>query len=110
MEYCSGGELFDYIVKKERLAEPEARHFFRQIVCAIAYIHGAGYAHRDIKPENLLLTDELQIKLIDFGLCAAPSAGISQAALMTCCGSPAYAAPELIQGRPYLGNEVDIWR
>ncbi|VDK82068.1 unnamed protein product [Litomosoides sigmodontis] len=108
MEYCSGGEMFDYIVKKERLEESEARHFFRQLVQAIAYVHSMGFAHRDLKPENLLLTEDLQLKLIDFGLCAKPPLGLSQF-LHTCCGSPAYAAPELIQGLPYKGHQVDIW-
>uniref|UniRef100_A0A914I648 non-specific serine/threonine protein kinase n=1 Tax=Globodera rostochiensis TaxID=31243 RepID=A0A914I648_GLORO len=108
MEYCNGGEMFDYIVKKERLTEPEARHFFRQLVQAIAYIHSMGFAHRDLKPENLLLTHEQQLKVIDFGLCARPLKGLG-AVLETCCGSPAYAAPELIQNNCYFGNEADIW-
>lgn len=108
MEYCSGGELFDYIIKKDRLPEPEARHFFRQIVSALAYVHHMGFAHRDLKPENLLLTQELQLKLIDFGLCANPESGLRNV-LETCCGSPAYAAPELIKGESYFGNEADIW-
>ncbi|EFO27749.1 CAMK/CAMKL/MELK protein kinase [Loa loa] len=108
MEYCSGGEMFDYIVKKERLEESEARHFFRQLVQAIAYVHSMGFAHRDLKPENLLLTEDLQLKLIDFGLCAKPELGLCDF-LHTCCGSPAYAAPELIQGLPYKGHQVDIW-
>ncbi|TMS39822.1 hypothetical protein L596_006293 [Steinernema carpocapsae] len=50
MEYCSGGELFDYIVRKNRLEESEARHFFRQLVQAMAYVHASGFAHRDLKP------------------------------------------------------------
>ncbi|VDO95067.1 unnamed protein product, partial [Soboliphyme baturini] len=108
VEYCSGGELFDYIIKKDRLPEPEARHFFRQIVSALAYVHDQGYAHRDLKPENLLLTENLQVKLIDFGLCAQPEKGVN-GMLETCCGSPAYAAPELIAGDPYFGNEADVW-
>ncbi|WKY04281.1 hypothetical protein Q1695_005347 [Nippostrongylus brasiliensis] len=107
MEYCSGGEMFDYIVRKERLEESEARHFFRQLVQAMAYVHSMGYAHRDLKPENLLLTEDLHLKVIDFGLCAKPSSLARP--LDTCCGSPAYAAPELIAGKAYLGNEADIW-
>lgn len=94
-EYCNGGEMFDYIVKKERLEEPEARHFFRQLVQAIAYVHSMGFAHRDLKPENLLLKEDLSLKLIDFGLCAKPRHGLSKP-LETCCGSPAYASPELV--------------
>ncbi|KAI1726379.1 protein kinase domain-containing protein [Ditylenchus destructor] len=106
--YCNGGEMFDYIVKKERLEESEARHFFRQLVQAIAYVHSVGYAHRDLKPENLLLKEDLQLKVIDFGLCARPKYGLSHK-LQTCCGSPAYAAPELIQSTAYFGNEADVW-
>lgn len=108
MEYCNGGEMFDYIVRKERLSESEARHFFRQLVQAVAYIHHMGFAHRDLKPENLLLTSDLQLKVIDFGLCAKPINGLNRP-LETCCGSPAYAAPELIKNHGYYGNEADIW-
>ncbi|XP_010280183.1 PREDICTED: maternal embryonic leucine zipper kinase [Phaethon lepturus] len=108
LEYCPGGELFDYIVSKDRLSEEEARVFFRQIVSAIAYVHSQGYAHRDLKPENLLIDEEHNLKLIDFGLCAKPKGGLDYH-LNTCCGSPAYAAPELIQGKAYIGSEADIW-
>ncbi|XP_021236938.1 maternal embryonic leucine zipper kinase isoform X1 [Numida meleagris] len=108
LEYCPGGELFDYIVSKDRLSEEEARAFFRQIVSAIAYVHSQGYAHRDLKPENLLIDEEHNLKLIDFGLCAKPKGGLDYR-LNTCCGSPAYAAPELIQGKAYIGSEADIW-
>jgi len=108
LEYCPDGELFDYIVERDRLTEDEARHFFRQIVAAVAYIHNKGFAHRDLKPENLLLDEDQQLKLIDFGLCAKPKGGMSSH-LETCCGSPAYAAPELISGKCYLGSEADIW-
>lgn len=108
LEYCPGGELFDYIVAKDRLSESEARFFFRQIIAALAYIHSKGYAHRDLKPENLLLDDNQCLKLIDFGLCAKPHGGMDNL-LSTCCGSPAYAAPELICGKNYLGAEADLW-
>ncbi|RUS79320.1 hypothetical protein EGW08_012938, partial [Elysia chlorotica] len=108
LEYCPEGELFDYIVSKDRLEEDEARIFFRQIISAVAYIHKTGFAHRDLKPENLLLDDNQNIKLIDFGLCAKPQGGM-ESHLATLCGSPAYAAPELIAGRQYLGSEADLW-
>ncbi|XP_061131346.1 maternal embryonic leucine zipper kinase [Syngnathus typhle] len=108
LEYCPGGELFDYIIAKDRLSEEETRVFFRQIVSAMAYVHSQGYAHRDLKPENLLIDGDHNLKLIDFGLCAKPKGGLGYE-LMTCCGSPAYAAPELIQGKAYIGSEADVW-
>ncbi|KAM4603479.1 maternal embryonic leucine zipper kinase [Polymixia lowei] len=108
LEYCPGGELFDYIIAKDRLSEEETRVFFRQIVSALAYVHSQGYAHRDLKPENLLIDEYHNLKLIDFGLCAKPKGGLGYE-LMTCCGSPAYAAPELIQGKAYIGSEADVW-
>ncbi|XP_031416153.1 maternal embryonic leucine zipper kinase [Clupea harengus] len=108
LEYCPGGELFDYIIAKDRLSEEETRVFFRQIVSALAYVHSKGYAHRDLKPENLLIDEDHNLKLIDFGLCAKPKGGLGDE-LMTCCGSPAYAAPELIQGKSYIGSEADVW-
>ncbi|XP_018909205.1 maternal embryonic leucine zipper kinase [Bemisia tabaci] len=108
IEYCSGGELFDHIVEKNRLSEMESRSFFRQILSAVAYLHSLGYAHRDLKPENVLLDHDQTLKLIDFGLCAKPIGGLD-VQLLTSCGSPTYAAPELIQGKKYLGPEVDVW-
>lgn len=108
LEYCSGGELFDHIVEKSKLSESESRRFFRQIVSAVAYLHSLGYVHRDLKPENVLLDKDQNLKLIDFGLCAKPKGGM-QSPLYTSCGSPAYAAPELILGNKYLGSEIDIW-
>uniref|UniRef100_A0A8D0TEM9 Maternal embryonic leucine zipper kinase n=1 Tax=Sus scrofa TaxID=9823 RepID=A0A8D0TEM9_PIG len=108
LEYCPGGELFDYIISQDRLSEGETRIVFRQIVSAVAYVHSQGYAHRDLKPENLLFDEYHKLKLIDFGLCAKPK-GNKDYHLQTCCGSLAYAAPELIQGKSYLGSEADVW-
>jgi len=60
LQYCPGGELFDYIVAKDRLSEDEARVCFRQIVSAVAYVHEQGYAHRDLKPVSLLSLHQCQ--------------------------------------------------
>lgn len=70
LEYCSGGELFDYLVSKRRLSEPEVRIIMRDLFNVLLYIHEKGFAHRDLKPENILLDEKRKIKLIDFGLAA----------------------------------------
>lgn len=70
LEYVPNGELFDYILKNNRLQEDEARKFFRQLVTAISYIHNHNICHRDIKPENLLLDKDMNLKISDFGLSA----------------------------------------
>ena len=62
MEYCEGGELFNYIVKNKRLSEEESAYFFYQIINGIEYIHSKGVAHRDLKPENLLIGKKKNIK------------------------------------------------
>ncbi|OWA50693.1 Maternal embryonic leucine zipper kinase [Hypsibius exemplaris] len=108
MEHCVNGELFEYLMQNDRLPEKDARAFFRQVVSAVAFLHNNGCAHRDLKPENILLDGEHGVKLIDFGLAARPRGGL-ETLLDTCCGSPAYVAPELIIGDPYNGAEADIW-
>lgn len=108
IEYCPGGELLDHIVQRQRLTEKDSRTFFRQILSAVAYLHHLGYAHRDLKPENVLLDRNQNLKLIDFGLCAKPEGGL-ESQLQTSCGSPNYAAPEVIKGKQYYGSETDVW-
>lgn len=106
MEYVSGGELFDFIVSRGRLPPDEARQFFHQIVSGIEYCHYHKIVHRDLKPENLLLDSDNNIKLADFGLSNVAHDGDF---LRTSCGSPNYAAPEVISGNLYAGAEVDVW-
>jgi len=106
MEYASGKELFDYIVLKQRLNESEACRFFQQIVSGIEYLHRLRIVHRDLKPENLLLDNKKEIKIADFGLSNLYTKG---ELLKTACGSPCYAAPEMIAGKKYSGLMVDIW-
>ena len=106
MDYCEGGELFDYIVKKERLKEEEAAYFFYQIINALEYIHSKGIVHRDLKPENLLLKGDNILKIIDFGLSNYFN---GKKLLITPCGSPCYASPEMVSGNKYNGFDIDIW-
>ena len=91
-EYAKGGELFDYIVSRQRLSEIEACRFFQQIVSGVEYMHKLGIVHRDLKPENLLLDENAWIKIIDFGLSNTYKEG---ECLKTACGSPCYTAPEV---------------
>ena len=106
MEYCKGGELFDYIVKKKRLLEKEACIFFQQIINGVEYLHSQGIIHRDLKPENLLLNEKNQIKISDFGLSTFFS---KNNLLQTACGTPSYAPPEMLEGQQYNGEAADIW-
>ncbi|KAF6020125.1 hypothetical protein EB796_021567 [Bugula neritina] len=106
MEFVSGGELFEYIVKNGKLKEHEARKFFQQIISGVDYCHRHMVVHRDLKPENLLLDQNLNVKIADFGLSNVMTDGEF---LRTSCGSPNYAAPEVISGKLYAGPEVDIW-
>ncbi|KAI9334573.1 kinase-like domain-containing protein [Obelidium mucronatum] len=106
MEYASGGELFDYIAQQCQQDENMARLYFRQVVSAINYCHHNSIIHRDLKPENLLLDKNGNIKIIDFGF---GNTFHRDRTLDTYCGSPYYAAPEMVKGIPYTGPEVDIW-
>ncbi|XP_049824727.1 uncharacterized protein LOC109605697 isoform X4 [Aethina tumida] len=105
-EYASEGEIFDHLVAKGRMHEPEARRIFNQIVSAVSYCHSQGIVHRDLKAENLLLDHNMNIKLADFGFSNQFTEG---SLLSTWCGSPPYAAPELFQGLKYDGPKADIW-
>lgn len=105
IEYA-GNELFDYIVQRDKMSEHEARRFFQQIISAVDYCHRHKIVHRDLKPENLLLDEHLNVKIADFGLSNIMTDGNF---LKTSCGSPNYAAPEVISGKLYAGPEVDVW-
>jgi len=108
LEYCSGGELFDYIVSKSRLSEAESQRIISSLIEVLAFIHSNGFAHRDLKPENILFDSKQRIKLIDFGL-AGQAKDNPQLLLKTCCGSPCYASPELLSGSIYSGPLADVW-
>ena len=123
MEYAEGGELFDYIIKKDHLSEDEARHIYHQIIDAIDYMHQMGICHRDLKPENILFdSTHTNIKIIDFGLSNLYYTNLNpfndaqssyeecdRDLLETPCGSPGYAPPEMVLGFSYNGLLTDIW-
>ena len=107
MENIEGGELFSYINSNGPLVEEKARIWFVQLLSAVDYCQGNFLVHRDVKPENILIDLKTgNVKLIDFGFANFFS---NTSFLSTYCGSPFYAAPEVIQGIPYVGPEVDIW-
>ncbi|KFD52388.1 hypothetical protein M513_06769, partial [Trichuris suis] len=106
MEYASGGELYDYVNNFGPLSEAEVRRTFRQIVSAVYFCHKNHVTHRDLKLENILLDKKMNAKIADFGLSNYFS---DTDMLRTFCGSPLYASPEIINGIPYRGPEVDCW-
>ncbi|QIW97625.1 hypothetical protein AMS68_003143 [Peltaster fructicola] len=140
LEYASGGELFDYILNHRYLKDPAARRLFAQLVSGVGYLHKKGIVHRDLKLENLLLDRYKNIIITDFGfantfnpndelgedvehrisdkdyikregLDAINKNGFRRGDLMqTSCGSPCYAAPELVVSDGlYTGRKVDVW-
>ncbi|KAK2775819.1 hypothetical protein FQN53_002976 [Emmonsiellopsis sp. PD_33] len=140
LEYASGGELFDYILNHRYLKDNPARRLFAQLVSGVGYLHKKGIVHRDLKLENLLLDRNRNIIITDFGFANTfdpsdelgdeieynltnrefvkrmrldrPDAkGLRRGDLMqTSCGSPCYAAPELVvTDSLYTGRKVDVW-
>ncbi|KAI8445955.1 CAMK/CAMKL/MARK protein kinase [Phakopsora pachyrhizi] len=105
-ELCPGGELFDYLVENTRFTESEARRIFGQVCLGLGYVHHQGVVHRDLKLENVLLDERCNPKLADFGFGREFE---PRRLLDTFCGTTGYAAPEMLAGRKYLGQEVDIW-
>ncbi|KAI2467841.1 Pkinase-domain-containing protein [Annulohypoxylon bovei var. microspora] len=107
LEYVKCGDFYGYLDDHGRLSEAEAMFFFRQIVSALEYVHSFNICHRDLKPENILITENNQLKLTDFGMSALHQSPHHM--LKTSCGSPHYAAPELIGPGCYRGDKADIW-
>lgn len=108
MEYVKGGELFNKVAKG-RLKEDVARKYFQQLISAVDYCHSRGVCHRDIKPENLLLDENGNLKISDFGLSALAESKHQDGLLHTTCGTPAYVAPEVINRKGYDGCKADVW-
>ena len=107
MEYIKGNELFQYILMKKKLEEEEACYYFLQIINCIDYLNKLKISHRDLKAENIIIEQNTkEIRLIDFGLSNIYE---NNQLLSTACGSPVYAAPEMLEGKLYKGSTVDLW-
>ena len=106
LEYVEGGELFNYIEVNGRLPEYEAVRIFRQMIAGLSYCQRFNICHRDLKPENILLDGNRNVKIVDFGMAALQPA---HKLLITACGSPHYASPEIIMHKQYRGDKADIW-
>lgn len=108
MEYVKGGELFNKVAKG-KLRENVARKYFQQLIDAVDFCHNRGVYHRDLKLENLLLDENGNLKVSDFGLSALAESKQQDDLLHTTCGTPAYVAPEVISRKGYDGVKADIW-
>ncbi|XP_010493758.1 PREDICTED: CBL-interacting serine/threonine-protein kinase 25 [Camelina sativa] len=108
MEFVKGGELFSKVVKG-KLKEDSARRYFQQLISAVDFCHSRGVSHRDLKPENLLVDENGDLKVSDFGLSALPEQSLQDGLLHTQCGTPAYVAPEVLRKKGYDGAKADIW-
>uniref|UniRef100_A0A804MX80 non-specific serine/threonine protein kinase n=1 Tax=Zea mays TaxID=4577 RepID=A0A804MX80_MAIZE len=107
LEFITGGELFDKIIRHGRLSEADARRYFQQLIDGVDFCHKKGVYHRDLKPENLLLDSQGNLKISDFGLSAWPAQG--SFLLRTTCGTPNYVAPEVLSHKGYNGALADTW-
>jgi len=112
LEMATGGELFDRIVKNQRLSEDISRCVMKQLLSAIMYLHKQHIAHRDLKPENILMRSDdpkcWDIKITDFGLSRLMA---EQQMLTTMCGTPMFLAPEVLQSKKTGGYDLacDYW-
>ena len=108
IEYCSNGDLFNYIYNRNKLTDQESSYFLKQILIGLKYIHSLNVAHCDIKPENILLDASFHAKICDFGTSKIfhhNKNGFTRATY----GSPSYRSPESLSGHPYDAQKSDIW-
>ncbi|XP_041373617.1 serine/threonine-protein kinase Chk1-like [Gigantopelta aegis] len=109
LEYATGGELFDRIEPDVGMPQLDAQKYFKQLVSGVDYLHSRGVTHRDLKPENLLLDDDDNLKISDFGLATVFRHQGKERLLERCCGTVPYVAPEVFSRRPYHAVPADLW-
>ena len=107
-EYCSGGDLFDYIQKQKSFSERKAAIIFKQLISAVNHLHKKKIVHRDLKPENIVFIktdkkDDIFIKIIDFGT----SVSIKHGHLTQELGTIYYIAPEVFKNK--YNEKADVW-
>ncbi|RDA86303.1 hypothetical protein CP532_5684 [Ophiocordyceps camponoti-leonardi (nom. inval.)] len=107
LEYCSGDELYNYLLEHGPLPVPKVQKIFTQLVGAVSYVHMQSCVHRDLKLENILLDRHENVKLVDFGFTREYEGRTNH--LQTFCGTICYAAPEMLRGEKYAGEKVDVW-
>lgn len=106
MEFVKGGELFAKIAKAGKFSEDQSRKIFQQLISAVRYCHSRGVYHRDLKPENLLIDENGDLKVSDFGLSALTEQVQQDGLLHTLCGTPSYVAPDVLTKKGYDGAKV----
>lgn len=105
LEYISGGSLRDFIRRRKRLSENDARPVLRGILQGVLYLHSNNIVHRDLKPENILMVRPNYPKITDFGLATFRN---EDKHIHSVVGTPSYVAPEVIRNVPY-GPPADVW-
>lgn len=110
MRYAENGDLLDYIKARGPIVEHQAKVWCFQMVKGLRYLHKQGIAHRDLKCENILISKRMNIKIADFGFARQCEDEKHNPILSrTYCGSSAYAAPEVVSGKPYDPKCADVW-
>ena len=107
MELCYNQTLYDLLKRRKRLTELETQYYVYQLIKALQYLHNLKIIHRDLKLANLFLSENMQLKLGDFGL--ATIFEFEGERKLSLCGTPNYIAPEILEGKKGYSFEVDIW-
>ncbi|GAB6022365.1 hypothetical protein CHUAL_006486 [Chamberlinius hualienensis] len=107
LENCSRKSLVHVMKHRASLTEPEVRYYMKQLVDGVQYIHNQNVIHRDLKLGNMFLTDDMQLKIGDFGL-ATRMDNSDPKKKATICGTPNYIAPEVLNKEGH-GFPADIW-